>query len=156
MISLYKLAQIQQIINLYENFKKQKSELDKPLIDFLTVINDFYNTGRYGKTIKFSDDGNHILIQKKFDNSEKILRKYDLSSGEEQIFILLANLVTNLSSDTQEGIYIIDEPELSLHLEWQLKLVDSIFKINPKVQLIFATHSPDIISHYDSNAIRLI
>ncbi len=37
-----------------------------------------------------------------------------------------------------------------------MKLVDSIFKINSKVQLIFATHSPDIISHYDTHAIRLI
>lgn len=156
MFSYYKLSQIKQIINLYEDFKKQKEELEKPLINFLAVINDFYDTGHYGKRIKFSIDGNYILIQKNFDNTEKILCEYDLSSGEEQIFILLANLVTNLSNDTQEGIYIIDEPELSLHMEWQLKLVDAIFKINPKVQLIFATHSPDIISHYDSRAIRLI
>ncbi len=151
-----KLLQMQQIISLYEDFKKQKTELKKPLINFLTVINDFYNTGRYGKKIKFSTDGNCILIQKNIDTKEHILSEYDLSSGEKQIFILLANLVINLSNDTQEGIYIIDEPELSLHMEWQMKLVDSIFKINSKVQLIFATHSPDIISHYDTHAIRLI
>ncbi len=112
-----KLLQMQQIISLYEDFKKQKTELKKPLINFLTVINDFYNTGRYGKKIKFSTDGNCILIQKNIDTKEHILSEYDLSSGEKQIFILLANLVINLSNDTQEGIYIIDEPELSLHME---------------------------------------
>lgn len=155
-LGFYKLLQMQQVINLYDNFKKQKIELEKPLNDFLKVINDFYDTGHYGKKIDFSNDGNSILIQKNIDNSEKILCEYDLSSGEKQIFILLANLVINLSNETQEGIYIIDEPELSLHMEWQMKLVDSIFKINPKVQLIFATHSPDIISYYNDHAIRLI
>ena len=79
-----------------------------------------------------------------------------MSSGEKQIFILLANLVINLSNNSiTNGIYIIDEPELSLHIEWQEKLVDSIFLINPNVQLIFATHSPDIISRYGEKAIRL-
>ena len=43
-----------------------------------------------------------------------------MSSGEKQIFILLANLVINVSNNSiTNGIYIIDKPELSLHIEWQ-------------------------------------
>lgn len=39
-----------------------------------------------------------------------------------------------------------DEPELSLHVSWQEKLVDSIIKINKNAQIIFATHSPDVVA----------
>ena len=43
------------------------------------------------------------------------------------------------------GVFIVDEPELSLHIDWQEKFVDAIQKANPNVQLILATHSPAII-----------
>lgn len=76
-----------------------------------------------------------------------------LSSDEKRLFILLSSLDFN---NTKNIVYLIDEPEHSLHIEWQSKLVDALFQLNPKVQLIIATHSPDIISHYDNKAIRLL
>ena len=76
-----------------------------------------------------------------------------LSSGEKRLLTLLANLASN---NTKNIVYFMDEPEHSLHIDWQLKLVDALFQLNPKVQLIIATHSPDIISHYDNKAIRLL
>jgi len=36
------------------------------------------------------------------------------------------------------------EPEISLHIEWQSKLIDTLLVINPNVQLIIVTHSPSI------------
>lgn len=76
-----------------------------------------------------------------------------LSSGEKRLLTLLSNLASN---NTKNIIYLIDEPEHSLHIDWQSKLVDALFQLNPKVQLIIATHSPDIISHYDNKTIRLL
>ncbi len=76
-----------------------------------------------------------------------------LSSGEKRLLTLLSNLASN---NTKNIVYLIDKPEYSLHIDWQLKLVDALFQLNPKVQLIITTHSPDIISHYDSKAIRLL
>lgn len=76
-----------------------------------------------------------------------------LSSGEKRLFTLLSNLASN---NTKNIVYLIDEPEHSLYIEWQSKLVDALFQLNPKVQLIIATHSPDIISHYNNKAIRLL
>ena len=48
-------------------------------------------------------------------------------------------------------IYIADEPELSLHVNWQVVLVDNLREMNPASQIIVATHSPDIVSHYARN-----
>ena len=70
-----------------------------------------------------------------------------MSSGEKQIFIIFASLIFGLKNN-KSGIYIIDEPEASLHLKWQREFVSSILEINPNIQLIFATHSPEIVGRY--------
>ena len=53
-------------------------------------------------------------------------------------------------------MFIVDEPELSLHLEWQLEFVDTLLELNPDIQLIFATHSPEIIGKRRDKAFKLI
>jgi energy-coupling factor transporter ATP-binding protein EcfA2 len=64
-----------------------------------------------------------------------------LSSGEKQLlFIALFALMAS------NHALIIDEPELSMHVEWQRKLVDTLRVLNPRVQLIMATHSPEIMA----------
>ena len=50
----------------------------------------------------------------------------------------------------------MDEPEASLHLAWQNKFVPSILKINKDIQLIFATHSPELIGRYTDKAVKLV
>jgi predicted ATP-dependent endonuclease of OLD family len=39
----------------------------------------------------------------------------------------------------------MDEPEVSLHIEWQKQLIDLIVELNPNVQIILTTHSPALI-----------
>ena len=39
----------------------------------------------------------------------------------------------------------MDEPEVSLHIEWQQKLIEMITDLNPNVQIILTTHSPAVI-----------
>ena len=39
----------------------------------------------------------------------------------------------------------MDEPEISLNIEWQKKIIQYIRELNPNVQVIIATHSPAII-----------
>ena len=47
----------------------------------------------------------------------------------------------------------IDEPEMSMHISWQNKLVKALLKISSKAnpQFIFATHSPDIAANYNNS-----
>jgi predicted ATP-dependent endonuclease of OLD family len=40
---------------------------------------------------------------------------------------------------------LMDEPEISLHFEWQKILLESILEINPNAQIIVATHSPAMV-----------
>jgi ABC-type multidrug transport system ATPase subunit len=65
----------------------------------------------------------------------------NLSSGEKQILIIL---LTTLLSDRKEYILLLDEPEISLHIDWQRTLIKSIRQINPNCQIIIATHSPSV------------
>ena len=65
-----------------------------------------------------------------------------LSSGEKQ---MLTILMTVLLEDRDHTVLLMDEPEVSLHLEWQQVLISTIRRLNPNVQIILTTHSPAII-----------
>lgn len=74
-----------------------------------------------------------------------------LSSGEKQ---LLRILVEALSAGGNP--IIIDEPELSMHIDWQQVLIESIQTIDERSQIITATHSPEIMAEIpDGKIFRL-
>jgi len=64
-----------------------------------------------------------------------------LSSGEKQLLIILLNV---LLQDRKNYILLMDEPEISLHIDWQRSLITHIRRINPNCQMIVTTHSPTI------------
>lgn len=64
-----------------------------------------------------------------------------LSSGEKQLLQILLE-VLGASAET----VMIDEPELSLHVNWQQQLVVSMQRVNEDCQLLLATHSPEIMA----------
>lgn len=64
-----------------------------------------------------------------------------LSSGERQI---LTMLYSASRSRTQSGVFLIDEPELSLHIDWQRIILRELQKQSPERQLIACTHSPEV------------
>ncbi len=66
----------------------------------------------------------------------------ELSSGEKQLLIVL---ILALKLDGRESIIFWDEPEISMHIDWQRALIRVAREINPFGQLIIATHSPSII-----------
>lgn len=78
----------------------------------------------------------------RFSFGNMTLTPYQLSSGEKQLIIILTTVLTQ---DRRPYILIMDEPEISLHFDWQKKLIGSIMEINPHVQLIVSTHSPAMI-----------
>ena len=79
----------------------------------------------------------------------KISSLQALSSGERQMFIMLAHLSLNRSL-LKDGVFIVDEPELSLHMAWQDMFVEAVEAANPKLQIILATHAPAIIGGRDA------
>lgn len=140
---------IKSIAEIAMKTEKIKEKIRHPKILFEELINDFFESSGTHKRVKITNEG-EVIFKTRGDN---LLLK-DLSSGEKQIVITFASLIFGLKGDGT-GIFIVDEPEASLHLEWQNKFVPAILKTNIKLQLIFATHSPELIGKYRNNAVRL-
>ena len=93
----------------------------------------------------FQETGKRILRTEneiRFTQIGEVLTPYQLSSGEKQ---MLAILLTVLVEDDLPYVLFMDEPEVSLHIEWQKRLIDLILELNPNVQIILTTHSPAVV-----------
>ena len=93
----------------------------------------------------FEETGKKILRTEneiRFTQIGETLMPYQLSSGEKQ---MLAILLTVLVEDDQPYVLFMDEPEISLHIEWQKRLIDLCLELNPNVQIILTTHSPAVV-----------
>ncbi|MEV7990690.1 AAA family ATPase [Streptomyces sp. NPDC086077] len=77
-----------------------------------------------------------------------------LSSGERQILLLLVNTI-----QARHGtrLFLIDEPEISLNVKWQRKLITALLACAEKsnVQFVIATHSIEIITGNTDRLARL-
>ena len=113
---------------------QKAEEISRPKRLFQDMIDKLF--AETGKTIIRTE--NEI----KFSQIGEILDPYRLSSGEKQI---LAILLTVLIEDRRNYVLFMDEPEVSLHVEWQQQLIDLILELNPNVQIILTTHSPAVI-----------
>ena len=73
-----------------------------------------------------------------------------LSAGEKQVLSFLA-----YNAFYENTPIIIDEPELSLHIDWQRALLPALLEQGTSNQLILATHSPFIYANYPEKEILL-
>lgn len=101
---------------------------------FQDIVDDLFR--ETGKTIL--RDKNEIY----FSSFGETIPSYKLSSGEKQMLIILLSV---LVQNQQPCVLLMDEPEVSLHVEWQQRLLDLILDLNPNVQVILTTHSPAVI-----------
>lgn len=126
------------LVQRYDTLQEQRRRIFLLRDSFLEEINQLFGP-RKRITI---NERNEIEAN---TSDSRTIRPLDLSSGEKQLLIILGEA---LLQDRQHVIYIADEPELSLHVSWQEKLVPALTRINPNAQIIFATHSPDIVGVY--------
>ena len=117
-----------------KNTNEKIFEVKKQHNRFLEIIDILF-----ADTDKKVDRENNELM---FLSGNDKLTPYQLSSGEKQMIVIL---LTVLIQDNKPSILFMDEPEISLHLDWQRKLIQYIKELNPNVQIILATHSPGII-----------
>ena len=93
----------------------------------------------------FAETGKKIVRSKNeivFEQDGELLLPYRLSSGEKQMLVIL---LTVLVQDKQPCVLLMDEPEVSLHIEWQQRIISIIREMNPQAQIILTTHSPAVI-----------
>ena len=122
------------ILEISKNPKKEITKIRKPQNDFLDILDEcFAETNK-----KINKEKNEISFL--IDATE--ITAYQLSSGEKQLLIIL---LKTLIQDNRQSILFLDEPEISLHIDWQRQLIGFIRQLNPNVQIIMATHSPAMI-----------
>lgn len=114
--------------------QQKAAQISIPKRKFQDMIDELFSETQ--KTI--NRKRNEIIIEQ---DGEQLL-PYQLSSGEKQVLVIL---LTVLVQDEQPYALFMDEPEISLHVEWQQKLIKLIRELNPNVQIILTTHSPAVI-----------
>ncbi|EMC46612.1 AAA family ATPase [Streptococcus mutans] len=150
------IMRMKKVLPIAENLERRLSDISAKIDKFIEIVNDFFEDSMEKKEIIFDTLG--VPYFKIKGRKEKIKLKY-LSSGEKQIVILFANLIlTNRYSGGNKifrNIFIADEPEISLHMLWQMKLIPSILKSRKNLQIILATHSPEIVGEFENKMFEL-
>ncbi|MEP3946651.1 AAA family ATPase [Ascidiaceihabitans sp.] len=101
-----------------------------------TVVSLFNHSGiKFGPRLSFGDAAEAI--------SSEVL-----SAGEKQMLSFVC-----YNAFRSNSVTFIDEPELSLHVDWQRSLFPTLLAQNPTNQFIIATHSPFIYSLYPDKEI---
>lgn len=93
---------------------------------------------RTGKHIELAE--NNTVLQFRDCNGNVIPLK-NLSAGEKQLMIILLRVFL---TDEKSCVILFDEPEISLHIDWQARFIDIVRELNPNAQLFISTHSPGI------------
>jgi predicted ATPase len=135
---------IHSIVQEWVSLNEKKNNINKPKITFIEELNKLFQRKEL-----FINEKNELFVR---TQSGKEFNLINLSSGEKQLLIILGE---SLLQENRSHIYIADEPELSLHVDWQEKLVGSLKGVNPNSQIIFATHSPDIVGVHSKSVIKV-
>lgn len=113
---------------------------------FLGSLNSFYAR----KQVTF-DVGEGLRIVQ--DDGSR-LPPSALSSGEQQLLLLFCNTVR---ARVQATVFLIDEPELSLNVKWQRRLIDALLRLvaGSPVQFFLATHSIELLARHKEAVVHL-
>jgi predicted ATP-binding protein involved in virulence len=87
------------------------------------------------KSVRFSDSTIKVVAR------DQDIGLASLSAGEKQVLWLFIQVLRASSHSL-----LIDEPEISLHIDWQRQLVASMRQLNQHAQLVLASHSPEIMA----------
>jgi energy-coupling factor transporter ATP-binding protein EcfA2 len=112
----------------------------------IQTINAFYKN----KRVDFHVDRGFTIL-----SGDEQLNPTVLSSGERQLMLLLCNTVL---ARQHASLFLIDEPELSLNVAWQRRLLQAVLENTEEssVQFLLATHSMELISQHRTSVVQLL
>jgi predicted ATPase len=127
---------------------KAQAGLQRKIEMFLHTINAFFM--HKSATFRVSVG----LKVRETDSSGGDIDLTSLSSGEKQLLMILSNVLLATATD---AIFLIDEPELSLNVKWQRRLLDTLLKltIDNNVQFVVATHSIEMLARHRQTVVHL-
>jgi len=148
-------VKVNKLLKEFEKFELESNQALEQINTFVDTLNHFLKDS--AKKILFKEDTAELTFHTLDKNGQIITEHKDvkfLSSGEQQVLILFSYIAFN-SQDGQ--VFIIDEPELSLHIKWQEDFLEQLERITPKTtQLILATHSPILTNKKREKALLLL
>ena len=128
------------------NYPEEASTIKNRITQFFQLVNSLFE--ETGKEIIISRQNNRLAFRLK-DPAKDSMPKPDiqleqLSSGEKQILLILTSVFLQ---EEKPNVLLMDEPEISLHISWQDRLIDLLRQLNPQCQIILTTHSPNIFAN---------
>ena len=135
------------MVEYARKLEEDRTNIFAPLRRYEKMVNAFFN----GKSVEVNENG-ELKIELSSSSPPSELDPRLLSSGEKQILILLTEALLTVNKPI---VYIADEPELSLHVTWQERLLESLVTLGGQKQIIVATHSPDIVGDFRDKVIDL-
>ena len=139
----------------FNDFDEDSAKAYSTFQNYLVVTNKFFADS--GKVLAFNEKSNRLefsYVNESAEQSKEFKHISHLSSGERQILILFTFLAF---SDDQRRVFIVDEPELSLHPKWQEEFLSAFLSLKgPETQLLIATHSPEIVGKYKDACVVLV
>lgn len=130
----YFLGQLSQVID-------QTRAIEEMLREFVDACNQYLEMSSEEKTLTYVPEAMKVEVRNTWTGSEVALDA--LSSGEKQVISLMAKLYLEPS----RKLILIDEPELSLSLDWQRRILLDVQKPDSVEQFLAITHSPFVFDN---------
>ena len=132
------------IVNMSNELNKE-SEYIQAVNKLEKIFNDYIGPEKY---IQITED--RVIV--KFHSSDETHKIGALSSGERHLLVLLTIFVIE---GNRRNLFMVDEPEISLNLIWQRKLLPLLSELAPNAEIIVASHSPSIAKENSNYLVEL-
>lgn len=124
---------LRRAVNIINDVERKIEAAMVPIESFRKTVASLFSNGK-----KLLSERNQLQVTLADGTT---IAPTNLSSGEKHLIkILLAAMAGGANT------VIIDEPELSMHIDWQRVFVSTVLSLNPSCQLIIASHSPEIMA----------
>lgn len=141
---------ISQVGSLYLESVANRLDQLQEVRDLMASIESALNSFFYRKSVKIDPVSGFVI----YDSKGNVLQPEVLSSGEKHLLLLVCNVIV---AREEKSVFFVDEPELSLNIKWQRKLIPTLldFSKGGSNQFVFSTHSLEVLAQSEENVIRL-
>jgi predicted ATP-binding protein involved in virulence len=140
-----------RLLNLYLDDADQKLAPFEMLLRKVELLEAIVNSRLLNKRLQVTASDGLTVIH---PSDNRHIELDSLSSGEQHEIILMFDLLFNVP---EGALVLVDEPEISLHVVWQLAFIPDVQRVAKLAgfRFIVATHSPQIINDSWHKAVRL-
>ena len=129
-----------KVLSIYVTDTADKLAVFDPLARQMSTLSGLVNERFQYKSLRFNEHEGFVFLSREGDR----IPLSSLSSGEQQMLVLFCQLLFDVEPNS---LVLIDEPEISLHVNWQEQFLADIQRASKlgNYDILIATHSPDII-----------